>query len=405
MANSSWVNPLSDKQWIKISREILRKFPELEIRFSDSFQNYDLSDVTHESAIQEFEKSQGFALASLTISLDSFSATLQRNHNSITPLNKLDYHHNSQGATNWDLMRQVQIEISKRFGMPPSKANESVSDFDPISHFAQMEAALAGSVDKFNELQSSFQTKNEELRESHQQTIETLRTEVEEKKKQFEAEVDQQRKELEKAKKALDDRSNTHARREIRQDIKADIDNALKKSLFSKSTVGQRTPVRMAFFVGIGFLMLLSAVSIMPTIGVGSLSGTDLWLAYAKSTVTGFAALAFLAFYIRWETSWTHIQGEYEKALATTRIDIDRASWVTETVLEWQKESPEKDIPVALLDSFTRRLFDWDARAEEGQSNADDLASAILGSAARVKIGPDGAAVELDHKGVKKLQK
>ena len=98
-------------------------------------------------------------------------------------------------------------------------------------------------------------------------------------------------------------------------------------------------------------------------------------------------------------------QASFERVLSSTKVDIDRASWVAESLLEWNRESPGREIPHELLLSFTRRLFDWDAKLEDNQSATDSLASAILGSASKLQIGPNGANIELDSKSIKKLDK
>jgi hypothetical protein len=103
--------------------------------------------------------------------------------------------------------------------------------------------------------------------------------------------------------------------------------------------------------------------------------------------------------------NWLSQQVHFERNLAATKIDIDRASWIAESLLEWNRESPNKDMPIELIQSFSRRLFDWDARTEDHQSAGDSLASAILGSAAKLHIGPTGADIDISKSGLNKLTK
>jgi len=402
MPDTFWVNPVSDDRFVKLARSLARAFPKLEIGFVFAGDNYSLNNPKHQGAIEDLGKNKGYSVSSANFVIAGLSVNLNRSHNAQTPLTKLQINrHQEQG--NADEARKLVLEITKRFGVPPHRMGEQTTEPDFASHFSQIEGVLAASVDRFAELQSEFSKKNEQLREQHRETVEALKSEVAGEKEAFEKEISKRQAELDAAKKQLDDRSNTHARRAIRNDIKGDIDKAFQKALFSKVTSAQRFPVRLAFWLAILLLGLLSALT-LSTIREGA-SGADLWIGYFKSTITGLGAVGFLAFYIRWETAWTSIQGQYEKTLATTKIDIDRASWIIESLLEWQKETPEREIPSTLLESLTRRLFDWDSSAENDHSNADDLASAILGSAARVRIGPEGASVDLDRKGVKQLEK
>lgn len=411
MNQELWISPLTDKQIVGIFGQLNKQFPDTSVSVNDGLKSYRMSgDGVDENAVSDFKKSTGFSIASANLSLNGFSISYNRHHNQVTPNANLTFSYNNNNPADFDNIRALKIEATKRFGQPPSIQTEVPADYDTISRFMQIETALGGAVDAFSKLQSEFHRKNEELREDHQANVNSLKEQLAEERSNWQHEIGEQRRELEAARRALDDRSNTHARREIRKDIKSDIDSSFEKKLFSDATVEQRKPVRAAFWLGTVFLGVISFISLLPTLGIPNgpssiPTGSDLWLAYAKSTLTGFGAVGFLAFYIKWETSWTAIQGEYERNLATARIDIDRASWVTESVLEWQREAGEREMPNQLLESFTRRLFDWDGRLEASHSNADDLASAIIGSAARVNIGADGASVELDRKGVKKLQK
>ena len=84
-------------------------------------------------------------------------------------------------------------------------------------------------------------------------------------------------------------------------------------------------------------------------------------------------------------------------------LDIERASWVVETALEWQHDS-EREIPAELLDRLTTGLF-----AEKGlpvTSEKNDLASRLVGASSKLslKLGDQGA-IELDRKGTRQFEK
>lgn len=265
-------------------------------------------------------------------------------------------------------------------------------------------------------MQRSFHEKTEDLQAKHQSEIQKLTQDLENQKKnyakeekfkrsQLEKEIQEKLNELEIAKKDLDDRSNTFVRRAIRSEIKDSIKESLSQSLFSTNTAAQRKPIKWAYTIFIALAAIFTAYSTYQLNSIASISNAaEGPLLIAKASIGGFTTIGLGLLYLKWETSWINQQSEFERILSATRVDIDRASWVVESILEWNRES-DSPMPQDLTNALTRRLFDWDAKVEENQTTVDSLASAILGSAANVKIGKDGAELNLDSKSLKKLSR
>ena len=95
-----------------------------------------------------------------------------------------------------------------------------------------------------------------------------------------------------------------------------------------------------------------------------------------------------------------HAKAEFE--LRQFQLDIDRASWVVETSLEW-KTILGSPIPTVLLESITNNLFVHDeANKKESATPVTDFTSAILGTSSKMKIKSGNTELELDGKRINK---
>ena len=124
-----------------------------------------------------------------------------------------------------------------------------------------------------------------------------------------------------------------------------------------------------------------------------------------KVSLLSLAIVGIVTWYIRWMNLWfdRHAQAEFE--LKQFELDVDRASWVVETAMEW-RSSQHGVIPSRLLDSISKNLFvSKEQIRDENIHPADYLASAILGSAAKAKLKVGDNEIELDRKGIKQMEK
>lgn len=216
--------------------------------------------------------------------------------------------------------------------------------------------------------------------------------------------LDAQREALNEEKRLLDDRNNTHVRRELRQNLKSNLASYKDKFELSPGTRNLRRPVgyvvAMIELVCIGLLVFLF---------IQTPQGSDVWervFFWVKSVTLTFFAGGTAVWYLKWLTQWSsrHADGEFQ--LRQFELDIDRASWAVETTFEW-KSSQESSIPQPLLDAITRNLFaSGEARADTADSPADHLASALLGDASKVKLKlGDHGELEMDRSAIKRAQR
>lgn len=223
----------------------------------------------------------------------------------------------------------------------------------------------------------------------------------------------------------LDDRENTHVRRELQKSMATLSDTNLAKNLLNRSLLPFMIPIILvsvsvllvAYFIS-GEIENINAVnkSIQATASstmisngarpllIKNLNDTILFsqLRIALQTL-GAAALVWFA--LRLASSRYKQVSKWEHDLHRFRLDTERAGFLIEGDLEARKVN-EQGLPEVMLDRFSRGLF---AAGSDGHNDSnDDLGSTLsllLGRAAGVKVGPNGVEVNIDKSGLKKARK
>jgi hypothetical protein len=403
MSNTRWIPGVRDGDLIKFCRRLQKKYLSL-----TSTGNLPGSQVNLLSAEDEVVNAlvaaNGFSLLQATFQYGGLYFVYSNSHGQQTPFSKIDTNFNQNVAAATD-QTNFLIEVGRFFA--PNGSGSVPLDIELNGQrLAQTESYLSGAVERFEELQTSFIKKNQDLREQHEKVVAELTSKQE---AEYERHLDALKKkedELSRAKQQLDDRSNTHARRDIRKEIKSEITSALDAQSSSKNVENKRWWLRLAYYAVIALSGALALYSLHAfNLSIAKDSTQTMWVAGIKAAITSVSFVAVALLYLKWENSWLSQQAKFELTLAATKVDIDRASWITESLLEWNRENPNQPIPIELLQNFSRRLFDWEARIEDHHTASDSLASAILGSAAKLQIGPSGANVEIDRKGLNTLSK
>lgn len=220
----------------------------------------------------------------------------------------------------------------------------------------------------------------------------------------------------------IDNRNNTHARRQIRDRMLDDVKNRIENFGVSETTTAKRRPVEAGIFLLIAILFTLLALTIYevhrsgsgiaqlavskppitgaaaPVASAQPTAGTDrtyLYFLYARLTLLSLGLLAAMLYYIRWQNKWAEQHATSEFQLQQFYIDVNRANWVIESGLEWRKET-NTDMPDQLLASVTRNVFNSHSEPETVLHPADELASALMGSASKVKLKVADNELEFD---------
>jgi hypothetical protein len=216
----------------------------------------------------------------------------------------------------------------------------------------------------------------------------------------------------------IDNRNNTHARREIRNGMLADVKNRIETFGVSDRTQSKRTPVRIAMVALIMVLLFLFGTLVdeevkrhaemiktlgpisQPISAAVSQDQTEKYWLWMRLVLTSLGLSATFLYFIRWENSWAEKHANAEFQLQQFYLDVNRASWVIETCLEWGKETENSAIPPELLASVTRNLFvDKQSEPERVIHPADELASALMGSASKLTVKAGGSELEFDKPG------
>lgn len=402
-----WIQPISDGEIIRNLKKLRKLYPEITGQFQATSFSIDVSALDGDIS-KLVLKANGFACNHFGINYGQLNFAYNGNisdkaTNLVTVSDSIN-----TSAPAQTKQTELLLDFFKIFALPPRGSPEPNGEEIIAAKFLRIESALTGAVERFEDLQASFAEKNQQLRDEHEDAVKVLKEQISEEKKVLQGENQKKRDEIELIRKELDDRSNTHARRAIRNEIKSSITESLSKSVYASQTLTAKTFVRWAYIVAIILLCGLTvwATSVFSqTVANKDSLAVSIWISGGKATISTLSAIGLVLLYLKWEISWLNQQASFERVLSSTRVDIDRASWVAESLLEWNRESPQKEIPHELLLSFTRRLFDWDAKLEDNQSATDSLASAILGSASKLQIGPNGANIELDNKAIRKLDK
>jgi len=244
---------------------------------------------------------------------------------------------------------------------------------------------------KVSKLEGETTAKQEKLDSEHEKRLATL----EEKKKTLTDKLN-----------AIDDRNNTHVRREIRDKMLSDVKSRIDKFGVSSATESKRKPVLLGIIFMIVVITLILIYSIFemqqlftitsPEKGIGSQNQYWLWV---KVTFLSVGLLGTILYYIKWQNRWAEQHANSEFQLQQFYIDVNRANWVIESCLEWRKET-DSTIPTALLESITRNLFENNSdELEKVIHPSDELASALLGSASKLKMKVGDSELEFDKPG------
>lgn len=230
----------------------------------------------------------------------------------------------------------------------------------------------------------------------HQQALETLQREFNEKL----SELAQQREAVETEKRQLDDRHNTHARRDIRNQLLSDVRDRTAEFKLSTDTVRKREAVARGI---IGLILFLGGTALTALMieylhsgGVRPLPDSDKYWLWARASLALFGTVATLVYYTKWADRWARRHEDAELQLRQFQIDINRASWVVESCLEWRK-STNTDVPPDLLKTISQGLFASQGGTQEPVVHpADALASALLGSASKLKLKAGESELEIN---------
>ena len=138
---------------------------------------------------------------------------------------------------------------------------------------------------------------------------------------------------------------------------------------------------------------------------VTATEGAAFWLGLGRLPLgaLGFALTA--VFYIRWTDQWFRQHANQEFRLQQLALDVDRAGYATEMLMEWQ-EDKGGEMPAVMVDRLTAGLFTDQTAAPRVRHPSEDATAAILKAASVVRFGLPGIGeLTLTGRGVRGLDK
>lgn len=385
---------------------------------------------------QLYAKSDAYLIRSISVSQNKFSVSLARDADGqLLIFDKIRFHNRQHDNP----------PVSSPFG---SDVLAELNRLVGSSFLSSVEATAQIHTDAgtFRELMQSHQRMIEQM----QRTVATVGEQVASARLRLEQEFAERRAELEaefgqrqaqteatmeelrqsvitreeqltQRSKELDDRDHIHARRQLREQITESIASRLRGAIVPRGTsmvgwsVLALTLIGSAFLAAVSYFSLAEYAQIIDAannaagqrvqtreaIATSVLPGsTASWILLARGFLAGFGSIAFLVYAIGWLKSLYHDRLRAERELERYSIDLNRASWAVETIME--SRSKEAVIPDLLVAGIAHNLFDAapDRRPSE---HSGDLSAMLLRSSAKAKIGPNGAEFELNGRGAKKL--
>ena len=297
--------------------------------------------------------------------------------------------------------------------------------FVPLNRAAAIEQALGPEMAEFYRHREEVLARQEALtekivKETHyyrmQLDAETaehkraLTTASDEKAKVLEAKyeersaaVDARTQELEELRRDLDDRSARHARRQQSRDLQQKISQRSVKFALTSGTRRKRYSIHVIFVLLLGMSVSLIARSLL--VPVTATEGVALWLELGRLPLgmLGFALTS--VFYIRWNDQWFRQHANQEFRLQQLALDVDRAGYAVEMLMEWQEEK-DSEMPAMMLDRLTTGLFTDQTTEARVRHPTEDVTSALLKASSGVRVGVPGVGeVTLTGRGVHKLER
>ena len=241
----------------------------------------------------------------------------------------------------------IEAALPKTYPFQGTAQVSNVIDFlhaEIASLADQYKEMLDGLAKERTQLRQESEKEREIARQEYTEEREKLNKEREHQRKEFDRHKQQEeirlkslREELDRREQDLDDRQHMHARRELRERISADFKKRVGRAVVSRAAVRMRWLVFgliLAAGAGTGYLGFDSFGELIAAKDNGNTSG---WLTIAhaaRSVLLSALAVGFVVYAISWLRAIYLDDVRAERRYEKYGDDIDRASFVIETILE-----------------------------------------------------------------------
>jgi len=404
-----------DKKILDCFKDIARHFSGKSVTCSISMIGYityqeDLSHEEYSETTQNMISQNSVLIEHITLNVSGFSVVLYRGgqQEPKSPIyDELVFNRSNQSQLENDDKFQLVTEISKQLkpfdpklqisGLttPEQKALQALHQ-QTLERLESLNEELIRKTHAYREkLEKDYTAKRDALQTDfsvHQKSLEKEYSEKVEK-------LEKDRQTLEELRKSLDDRSNTHVRREIRRDILKEVKSRAEKFQLTKDTRKLRIPIAVSMLT---LIILLGTGAIYAFIEffqkLGTAESKLLIVLGLRQIAFAFGAVGSLIYFIKWLNKWFEEHAQAEFQIRQFQLDIERASWIVETSLEWN-DAKGTTIPEKLVESLSRNLFSEKTSTDsEVVHPADQLASALIGTASSIKLKVGDSEININPK-------
>lgn len=301
---------------------------------------------------------------------------------------------------------------------PTSLPPGLVADEGPFAElFTRLTSVTAGIADTLSKTQLEQQKRMDELLVQQEELHKKRMAEVEAFSAAEKERLDAIQKSLNDREDKLDNASARDTRRSLRGNITENIKIRQTEEIIPKTARILRIPIYLIGFAGISASILLSMWSFQQ-LGIlapvpdetGDLSQATMspWVLGSlllRGALGILAATGIGLYMLNYLRKIESDAGERAQSLERYLFDIDRASWVIETVLEMgEEENGISSVPDAWMGGVTKNLFEQN-QAQENIDGPVEALTKLMASGAAIKVGNGEASIECAPKASQKAAK
>nr|WP_321439485.1 hypothetical protein [uncultured Hyphomonas sp.] len=272
------------------------------------------------------------------------------------------------------------------------------------AHVAQLSSVALG----ISKSLSDAQIKQEEQLLAHKEKLEKQFDEESESREKAYADhmaaLSEREKELDEKQEQLDLSRARDARRKLRDLITKNV----QAKLSDPSTFRTSSSVRFGIigFASLGILLaVLSALLAIWQAMTSSSADADHLLYHIRFFASSALAAVLLFYVLSYLKQIEREDTRFKRDLERYSLDVNRASWVVETVMEFKEDEAGLTVPDRWLEGATSNMFGVTESESEDEHSALDSLADLLKTGARLRIGNGGAELEIDSRSAKKIGK
>ncbi|MEI8650895.1 hypothetical protein P4S73_28350 [Paraglaciecola sp. Hal342] len=129
------------------------------------------------------------------------------------------------------------------------------------------------------------------------------------------------------------------------------------------------------------------------------LEGHNIYWIWMKISLSFLGLVSTILYFVKWQNNWAQTHADFESKQLQDRLDLKRAEWIVEVATSCKKDS-DNLLSEELLSNFAQNLFSKKNNDNQELIHpSDQLASALLGSASKLRMNIGGNELEINKPG------